>query len=127
MAGSWFSCPGPRVSPWNWPNGNPVAGNGEPVRARSFMAPLNAVKWKRLQDRNASFEDLRMTSLSPARIMEVGMGFWPAKVLLSAIELGLFTKLGAQAMTGDMLADSLQLHPRANPDFFDTLVALHFL
>ena len=25
---------------------------------------------------------------SPARIMEVGMGFWPAKVLLSAIELG---------------------------------------
>ena len=32
----------------------------------------------------------RMT-LSPARIMEVGMGFWPAKVLLSAVELGLFT------------------------------------
>jgi hypothetical protein len=25
--------------------------------------------------------------------MEVGLGFWPAKVLLSAIELGVFTEL----------------------------------
>ena len=33
---------------------------------------------------------------SPARIMEVGMGFWPAKVLLSAVELRLFTELGDQ-------------------------------
>jgi 2-polyprenyl-3-methyl-5-hydroxy-6-metoxy-1,4-benzoquinol methylase len=68
-----------------------------------------------------------MTTLSPARIMEIGMAFWPAKTLLSAIELGLFTKLGAIAMTGRELQDSLRLHPRANPDFFDTLVALRFL
>ncbi len=65
--------------------------------------------------------------LSPDRIMEVGMAFWPAKVLLSAIELGLFTALGAESMTGHELQSSLQLHTRANPDFFDTLVALHFL
>lgn len=68
-----------------------------------------------------------MTTLSPARIMEVGLGFWPAKVLLSAIELGLFTKLGANAMTGAELQGALKLHPRANPDFFDALVALQFL
>ena len=59
--------------------------------------------------------------------MEVGMAFWPAKVLLSAIELGLFTTLGAKAMTGSELQGALGLHSRANPDFFDTLVALHFL
>jgi predicted O-methyltransferase YrrM len=59
--------------------------------------------------------------------MEVGMAFWPAKVLLSAIELGLFTELGKKAMTGRQLQDALKLHPRANPDFFDTLVALKFL
>ena len=64
---------------------------------------------------------------SPARIVEVGMGFWPAKVLLSAIELRLFTVLGATAMTGDELQGALRLHPRANPDFPDTLVALGFL
>jgi hypothetical protein len=68
-----------------------------------------------------------MTTLSPARIMEVGMGFWPAKTLLSAIELGLFTQLGSTSMTGAELQTTLRLHPRANPDFFDTLVALRFL
>ena len=55
------------------------------------------------------------------------MAFWPAKVLLSATELGLFTELGANAMTGGELQRALRLHPRANPDFFDTLVALRFL
>jgi predicted O-methyltransferase YrrM len=65
--------------------------------------------------------------LSPARIMETGMAFWPAKVLLSAVELGVFTELGDRAMTGNELQQALKLHPRANPDFFDTLVALRFL
>ena len=68
-----------------------------------------------------------MKTLSPARIMEVGLAFWPAKVLLSALEVGLFTKLGANSMTGLDLQLALGLHPRANPDFFDTLLALHFL
>lgn len=68
-----------------------------------------------------------MSALSPARIMEVGMAFWPSKVLLSAIKLGLFTELGKGEMTGAELRDALGLHPRANPDFFDTLVALKFL
>ena len=68
-----------------------------------------------------------MTQLSPARIMEVGMAFWPAKVLLSAVELRLFTTLGDKAMTGRDLQRALDLHPRANPDFFDALVALRFL
>jgi hypothetical protein len=66
-------------------------------------------------------------ALSPARIMETGMAFWPARVLLSAVELGLFTELGDHAMTGDELQKALKLHARANPDFFDTLVALKFL
>ena len=66
-------------------------------------------------------------ALTPARIMEVGMAFWPAKTLLSAVELGLFSTLGANAMTGAELERALGLHRRANPDFFDTLVALRFL
>ncbi|WP_411870219.1 methyltransferase [Vulcanococcus limneticus] len=68
-----------------------------------------------------------MTSPSPARILEVGMAFWPAKVLLSAVELGLFSSLGTGSLTGPELVEALALHPRANPDFFDTLVALGFL
>jgi hypothetical protein len=68
-----------------------------------------------------------MDSLSPARIMEVGTAFCPSKVLLSAVELGVFTRLGGGAMTGRELRAALELHPRADPDFFDTLVALKFL
>jgi hypothetical protein len=68
-----------------------------------------------------------MNPISPARIMETGMAFWPAKILLSAVELGVFSTLGDRPMTGDELRAALQLHPRANPDFFDALVALKFL
>ncbi len=38
--------------------------------------------------------------LDPASIMQVGMGFWPSKALLSAVELGLFTTLGSEALIG---------------------------
>lgn len=68
-----------------------------------------------------------MQQLSPMRIMETGMAFWPAKVLLSAVKLGLFTTLGRGSMTGEELRNALELHPRAIPDFTDTLVALRFL
>jgi hypothetical protein len=65
--------------------------------------------------------------LSPSRIMEVGLGFFPAKTLLSAVDLGLFTKLGSDSITGRELQERLGLSDRANPDFFDALVALKFL
>lgn len=68
-----------------------------------------------------------MTALTPDRIIQTGLGFWASKALLSAVELGLFTTLAERALTGEELAQALKLHPRANPDFFDTLLALGFL
>ncbi len=68
-----------------------------------------------------------MTTLSPSRIKEIGFGFWSSKTLLSAVELGLFTTLGKTSMTGGELQQALGLHARANPDFFDALVALQLL
>jgi hypothetical protein len=65
--------------------------------------------------------------LSPSRIMEVGLGFFSAKTLLSAVDLGLFTELGSDSITGRELQERLGLSDRANPDFFDALVALKFL
>ena len=62
-----------------------------------------------------------------ARIMDVGLGFWPSKVLLTAVELELFTQLGAKSMTGEELGRALGLHPRGIWDFFDALTALGFL
>lgn len=62
-----------------------------------------------------------------AHIMEVGLGFWPSKVLLTAVELEVFTKLSGRSMTGEELGRSLALHPRGIWDFLDALVALGFL
>src|SRR3954465_3197181 len=63
----------------------------------------------------------------PSQIMQVGMGFWPSKTLLSAVELELFTQLHDDALTGAEVADRIGLHPRATEDFLDGLVALRFL
>jgi hypothetical protein len=59
--------------------------------------------------------------------MQVGMGFWASKTVLSAVELQLFTHLGAESMSGEEIGERLGLHHRAVYDFLDTLVALRFL
>jgi hypothetical protein len=64
---------------------------------------------------------------SPDQILQIGMGFWPSKALLSAVELGLFTILADGPQTGAALEDALGLSPRATYDFLDTLVALGLL
>jgi SAM-dependent methyltransferase len=63
----------------------------------------------------------------PSHIMEIGTGFWPSKTLLSAVELDLFSVLGAESMSGEDVGARLALHPRAIDDFLDALVALGFL
>jgi hypothetical protein len=63
----------------------------------------------------------------PDRIMQVGLGFWGSKALLSAVEMGVFTELGRGPEEFHELAGRLGLHPRAARDFLDALVALGFL
>jgi hypothetical protein len=67
------------------------------------------------------------TTLSPAGIMRLGMGFWGSKAFLSAVELGVFTVLAREPMEGEALRAKLGLHPRSARDFFDALVALQML
>ena len=64
---------------------------------------------------------------SPDQILQIGMGFWASKTLLSAVELGLFTILADGPQTGAALEEALGLHPRATYDFLDALVALGLL
>jgi precorrin-6B methylase 2 len=68
-----------------------------------------------------------MSKLDPSQILQVGMGFFASKALLSAVELGLFTELVRKPQTADEIARTLKLHPRAVPDFPDALVALGLL
>src|SRR3954454_7449027 len=72
-------------------------------------------------------EIMSVSQLDSSRILEVGMGFWPSKTLLSAVELRLFTVLADGPLTGEQVGGRLGLHPRAIYDFLDGLVALRFL
>lgn len=65
--------------------------------------------------------------LDPSPILQTAFGFWNSKVLLTAVELGLFTKLGKNRPTGEELGSQLGLHPRGVKDFFDALVAMKFV
>ncbi len=64
---------------------------------------------------------------APDRILQLGLAFWGSKALLSALELGLFTKLAGKPQTLEQIQKDLALHPRSSRDFLDALVALGML
>ena len=67
-------------------------------------------------------------SVTPDAIMQLGLGFWGSKTLLTAVELGVFSKLTDDgALDAEALRDRLGLSPRSATDFFDALVALGML
>jgi hypothetical protein len=65
--------------------------------------------------------------LTPENIMQLGLGFWGSKTLLTAIELGLFTELAKGPLDARTVQERLNLHPRSVRDFLDALVALKML
>src|SRR5262245_35704863 len=71
--------------------------------------------------------NIAKVEVAPDHIMQVGMGFWGSKVLLSAVELGVFTQLGKGCRSALDLERAMALHPRGTADFLDALVALGFL
>ena len=67
------------------------------------------------------------TVVTPARIMQTGFAFWSSKVLLSAVNLELFTLLAQGSKTMEEIRTALHLQQRGLPDFLDALVAMNFL
>ena len=65
-----------------------------------------------------------MNELHPDHILQVGLGFWASKTLLSAVEMELFTELAKHPNDLETLQFRLGLHPRSARDFLDALVAL---
>ncbi len=67
---------------------------------------------------------------TPAAIMQIGMGFWASKVLLTAVNFGLFTRLAEQSsMSAEEVKSALGLNcsDRNLFDFLDCLTGLGFL
>jgi hypothetical protein len=68
-----------------------------------------------------------MSAATPEHIMQVGLGFWASKTLLSAVELGVFSTLADAPADLPTLERKLALHRRPARDFLDALVALKLL
>lgn len=66
-------------------------------------------------------------AVTPDRILQVGLGFWPAKTLLTAVEHEVFTVLGSKKLDGARIAEACRWHPRGVFDLLDGLVALGLL
>ena len=64
---------------------------------------------------------------SPQRILDIGFAFRNAKVLLSAVELGVFSALKNEPLIAEELVSRIGLHGRGARDFFDALVSLRLL
>jgi precorrin-6B methylase 2 len=65
--------------------------------------------------------------VDPSHIMQIGMGFWASKTLLTAVKLDLFSLLAIRPLSAKQIKYELCLNGRALYDFLDTLVALGFL
>ena len=66
-------------------------------------------------------------AVTPDYIMQLGLGFWASKTLLSAVELDLFTELAKGPAPAEVVGERLGLHPRSARDFLDALVSLKVL
>jgi len=70
-----------------------------------------------------------VNTLNPSKIMQIGMGFWASKVLLSAVKFELFTLLAPRPADATEIKQRLGLNcsDRHVYDWLDTLVSLGFL
>lgn len=66
-------------------------------------------------------------TVTPEAILQLGLGFWASKALLTAVELGLFTGLAEGPSDLATLTARHGLHGRGAADFLDALVALGML
>jgi hypothetical protein len=65
--------------------------------------------------------------LTPDRIFRASRSYRDSQLLLSAIELGVFTELGKGPRSARQLSRALGLSERLAPQWLDALVALGFL
>jgi precorrin-6B methylase 2 len=63
----------------------------------------------------------------PQRVLELGMAFWSSRVVLTAVEFGVFTELAGRPRSLQGLIDRFGWHPRAAGPFLDALVGMGLL
>ena len=70
-----------------------------------------------------------MSPSDPSQILQLGLGFWPSKAVLTGVKLRLFTFLGDGAKGTGEIKDQLGLHTTTRHvcDWLDALVSLGLL
>ena len=64
---------------------------------------------------------------TPARILATAGGYWQPCTLMAAVELDLFTHLGAETLTAGEIATRIGSHPRATAAILNALTAMGLL
>lgn len=64
---------------------------------------------------------------TPDALLQLGLGFWASKALLTAVELDLFSVLAERRLTAPELCERLGLQRRGTRDWLDALVSLGVL
>jgi len=82
---------------------------------------------KTLKDTKKEIARKESQMLDPSNILNVGLGFWASKTLLTAVKLELFTRLAVRPLTAKEIKHEICLNERGLYDFLDALVALGFL
>src|SRR5262245_14793624 len=65
--------------------------------------------------------------VDPQRVLQLGMGFWSSRVVLTAVEMGLFTELAKRPRPLQEVIDHFGWHSRAAHAFLEALVGLELL
>ena len=97
------------------------------ARCRKGAPNISEPKTSELKTSELKMSAPNMNEPKPDQILQIGLGFWASKALLSAVEMELFTELAKHPEDLETLQGRLGLHPRAARDFLDALVALKFL
>jgi precorrin-6B methylase 2 len=82
---------------------------------------------KTLKDNKVEVAQKEVQKTDPSHILNVGLGFWASKTLLTAVKLELFTRLAVRPLSAKEIKYEICLNERGLYDFLDALVALGFL
>jgi len=98
------------------------------VESRLASAEVRRLLEAGVADTDRARSETKATNAGDAgSIFQLGMSFWGAKALLSAVELGVFTSLSNGPLTRAELSARAGIHPRGAADFLDALTALGVL
>jgi hypothetical protein len=88
---------------------NTVHVRRERLMMRAFQNPVTGRLLRRIAN--------------PQDIIEAGMAFWSSRLILTAVERGVFTMLAKEPLSARQLTERLGWHPRAATTALDALVA----